>query len=247
MTARTQRWLVTIAALALAVLTARLGFWQLDRGAQKTALQQAIETRADMPVIAGKALARTAADAAAQHHRRATLQGRWDDARTVFLDNRQLQGPQPGFVVVTPLLLDDGRAVLVQRGWAPRDPADRTRVPALPPAPPAVSVTGRIAPVPPRLLEFDAAASGRIRQNLDLDAFARETGLALAPVTLLQTAPAQPAHGDDALRREWPAPAANVSRHHGYAAQWFSLSALVLLLYVWFQFLQPIIRARLRR
>ena len=73
---------------------------------------------------------------------------------------------QPGFYVVTPLQLDDGSAVLVQRGWVPRDLLDRTRVAA--PAPPegVVQVQGRIAPGPARLYEFDGAASGAIRQNL---------------------------------------------------------------------------------
>ena len=61
------------------------------------------------------------------------FQGVWLDALTVYLDNRQMGG-RPGFYVVTPLKLADGRAVLVQRGWAPRDLRDRTRVPS-PPTP----------------------------------------------------------------------------------------------------------------
>ena len=58
------------------------------------------------------------------------LDGRWLAAHTVYLDNRQMNG-RPGFFVVTPLRLDDGRAVLVQRGWLPRDCSDRTA--SLPP------------------------------------------------------------------------------------------------------------------
>lgn len=235
-------WLLLALTLAAAALTARLGLWQLDRAAQKTALQQATQARQTEPPLPQAQLAVTAAQAQAQHHRRATLQGRWLERATVYLENRQMQG-RPGFYVVTPLQLADGSAVLVQRGWLPRDAADRTRVQAPPVLPDEVTVTGRIAPPPSRLYEFDGAASGPIRQNLDIPAFAAESGLALRPLSLVQTEPeasaSVPAAASDTLQRDWPEPAAGVHKHHGYAFQWFALSALILGLYVWFQLLAP--------
>ena len=47
----------------------------------------------------------------------------------------------------------------------------------------------------------------------------------------------------DGLRRDWPAPAADLGKHHGYAFQWFALSTLIMGLYVWFQLIQPRRRA----
>ena len=44
--------------------------------------------------------------------------------------------------------------------------------------------------------------------------------------------------------RDWPAPATDVHKHHGYAFQWFGLSTLFTLLYVWFQIIAPRRRAR---
>ncbi|MFM7705566.1 MAG: SURF1 family protein [Rubrivivax sp.] len=239
---RARRLVVLLAALALAALTARLGVWQLDRAAQKQALQAAVDSRRDAPELPAAELARTPEAASAQHNRRTVLQGQWRDAHTVWLDNRQMQG-RPGFFVVTPLVLADGSAVLVQRGWQPRDAADRTRV-VRPPTPAGtVRVSGRIAPPPARLYEFEAAGEGPIRQNLDVPAFARETGLALRPLSLMQLdEPGAPADG---LLRDWPAPAAGVHKHHGYAFQWFALSALSIVLYVWFQLIRP--RRRLAR
>ena len=96
---------------------------------------------------------------------------------------------------------------------------------------------GRIAPAPGRLYEFETAASGPIRQNLDLDGYARETGLPLRPLTLLQEDGPSPL--EDGLLRQWPRPAADVHKHYGYAFQWFALSALILGLYVWFQLIRP--------
>jgi surfeit locus 1 family protein len=234
---RGQRIVVALAALATVLLTARLGVWQLDRAGEKTALQAAIERRAQLPVL--QTLPPPPGDPAALLHRRAELTGRWSAAHTVHLDNRQMFG-RPGFYVVTPLLLPDGQALLVQRGWQPRDPRDRTQLREVPTPSGDVRVAGRIAPPPARLFEFDAGGSGRIRQNLDLDAFARETGLRLLPLSMLQTAPAD----DDGLQREWPVPDSGVAKHHGYAFQWFGLSALVIVLYVWFQFIQPRRRRR---
>jgi surfeit locus 1 family protein len=236
MNARLRFALIALAALAVALLTARLGVWQLSRAAEKNALQAAIEQQASKPVL--DALPNDTQDTqpvASLHHRRVQLRGRWSSAHTVYLDNRQMNG-RPGFFVVTPLVLPDGRAVLVQRGWLPRDVNERTRIDDVPAPTGDVSIDGRIAPPPARLFEFEGADSGRIRQNLAVDAFARETGLELAPLSVVQTGPVVPA---DKLLRDWPAPVSGVAKHHGYAFQWFGLSTLVVILYVWFQFIQP--------
>jgi surfeit locus 1 family protein len=237
------RFVVALAALVAAAGTARLGLWQFDRAAQKTALQQAIAGRGALPPLAATELARDPAQAAQQHHRRVQIAGQWRAEHTLYLDNRQMDG-RPGFYVVTPLQLPDGSALLVQRGWLPRDAADRTRVAEVPSAAGEVQLLGRIAPPPGRLYEFDASATGRIRQNLDLDAYARETGLALRPLSVLQLD--TPAFAADGLKRDWPQPAVDIQRHQGYAFQWFSLCALITGLYVWFQLLRPW-RQRARR
>jgi surfeit locus 1 family protein len=232
-----RRLLVLLAALASVVLTARLGLWQLDRAEQKTALQAALDTRRALLPLPATELAQDEAQAALQHHRATTLQGRWLDEHTLYLDNRQMRG-RPGFFVLTPLLLEDGSAVVVQRGWLPRDQLDRTRVQAPPlPAARLSPVAGRIAPGPGRLYEFEAAASGVIRQNLDLTDFAQQTGLRLRPFTLVQEEASPPLA--DGLLRDWPQPATGLAKHHGYAFQWFALSTLILGLYVWFQLIRP--------
>lgn len=231
---RQRGWLVLAAAVVAASVTARLGVWQLDRAQQKIALQHQIDARSALAPLPADALARSADEAAAQHHRRIRLVGMWRDAHSVWLDNRQMEG-RPGFYLVTPLQLADGTAVLVQRGWVPRDPHDRTRLPAV--ASPAgdVVVEGRIAPPPARLYDFGGVESGRIRQNLDIDAFARETGLTLRPLSVLQLDTGV----DDGLQRRWPQVAVDVHKHYGYAFQWFALCALITGLYVWFRIVQP--------
>ena len=227
--------LVLLAALVGAALTARLGVWQLNRAQGKLDLQAQIDGRGALPSLPIGELARSAGDAAAQHYRRISLRGQWLADRTIYLDNRQMGG-HPGFFVVTPLLLGPGDAVLVQRGWAPRNALDRTRLPVLATPTGEVELQGRVAPPPSQLFEFGAAESGTIRQNLALDAVAREIGIALRPLSIQQLdAPG----AADGLLRQWPAFAADVGKHQGYAFQWFALCALIVGSYAWFQLIRP--------
>ncbi|MDE2370975.1 MAG: SURF1 family protein [Burkholderiales bacterium] len=230
---------ILVATGLVAGVTARLGVWQLDRAAQKQALEHALATRRSEPALASADLARDAAGAQAQEYRRIVVEGEWLARDTVYLDNRQMDD-RSGFYAVTPLRLADGTALLVQRGWLPRDPVDRTRI-VVPPLPSgAVQVRGHLALTLSRMFEFSAAASGVIRQNLHPAAFARETGLTLRPEVVVQE------EGDaaDGLLRHWPAPASNLQMHYGYAFQWFSMSALAIGLYAWFQIIRPRLRSR---
>ena len=239
--ARRRFLIVTIATILGVAVTARLGVWQLSRAAEKIALQTALDTRSHLAPLSNAELARETGQADAQHYRPGVVRGQWVVGHTVFLENRQMNG-RPGFFVVTPLRLD-GRsdAVLVQRGWAPRDMRDRTLLPRVDEPAGTIEVHGLIAPPPSRLFEFSAAQGGAIRQNLDLAAFSAEIHLPLAPVSVQQNDSA--ATAGDALLRQWPHPAVDVHKHYGYAFQWFAMSALMAGLYVWFQLVRP----RLRR
>ncbi|MDP3136208.1 MAG: SURF1 family protein [Burkholderiaceae bacterium] len=223
-------WLLTAAALLALAATLSLGAWQLSRAAQKLALQAAIGQRMAQPTVDTAALG-AAREPVALMHRRASLQGRWLSQHTVFLDNRQMRG-LPGFFVLTPFQLEgSGAVLLVQRGWAQRNFVDRASLPAVATPAGLVVLQGRIAPPPSKLYEFEGARGGAIRQNLDLAEFQVETGLALLPVSLLQTV----GPADEGLLRDWPEPNLGTEKHYGYAFQWFGLSALIVILYVWFQ------------
>ncbi|GAB1387387.1 SURF1 family protein [Melaminivora sp.] len=254
---------ISVAALFLILLTAWLGRWQLSRAEQKLALQAEIEQRASAPPLDQQQLAQAlqAGRWADLLHRRVQLRGQWLAQATVFLDNRQMYG-KPGFFMLTPLRLDAPGApvLLVQRGWVQRNFLDRSLLPDIPTPAGPVLLQGRLAGPPSALLELASAPPGqaqnqpasmagnpaenpqehpakrasRIRQNLDMPAFAAETGLALAPLSMLQTDAAS-----EGLARDWPLVQQGVAKHYGYAFQWFGLSALVAFLYVWFQFVRP--------
>ena len=245
LSARGRGLVILVATLLGVAIAANLGAWQLRRAAQKIALQEALQTRAALPALAAADLASSVSQAEPQHYRRIQLRGRWLASRSVYLENRQMAG-RVGFYLVTPLQLEGrDQAVLVQRGWVPRDLRDRTLLPAVATPDGVVEVDGVIAPPPARLYEFAGSGAGPIRQNLDLDAFAVESGLRLAPLSVRQAdVPDVPGAAADGLLRNWPLPAVDVQKHQGYAFQWFALGALMAGLYVWFQIVRPLRRRR---
>ncbi|MDO8248134.1 MAG: SURF1 family protein [Rhodoferax sp.] len=230
--------MITLSTVLAVAGTLALGRWQLSRAAQKEAVQASIDAKAVMPRLNGRTLAMLA-DPAIELHRGVTLRGRWIAERTVFLDNRPMNS-KPGLYVVTPLQLEGQAAVvLVQRGWVARNFIDRASVPQIDTPMGVVEIQGRIAPPPAKLYELGGTETGLIRQNLDLAQFSAESGLPLLAVSVQQIG----ASGDGLLR-EWPRPGTGVDKHYGYAFQWFALSALIALLYVWFQIVRRFITAR---
>lgn len=228
----TRRLVLLVATLAGVAVTAGLGWWQWDRAAQKLEMQAALDARSTMPAVGAREIESLRAGDETLQYRRVRLEGHWLADRTIFLDNRPLNS-RTGFIVVTPLQWAGG-AVLVQRGWAPRNFEDRAQLPVVPTSRATVEIEGEIAPPPARLFEFDAAASGVIRQNIDPEHFAREIGVPLAPVSVRQLGPAP-----DGLLRDWPRPAVDVHTHYGYVFQWWAMSALIAGLYVWYQLIRP--------
>lgn len=238
MSSRWRFWLITLGAVLAVASTLALGRWQLSRAAQKEALQASIDAKATLPKLDGQTLA-ARLDPAIELHRGVTLRGRWIAQHTVFLDNRPMND-RVGLYVVTPMRLEGSAVViLVQRGWVARNFVDRSSVPVLDTPTGVVEIQGRIAPPPAKLYELGGAETGRIRQNLDLARFSAESSLSLLPVSVQQTGAAS-----EGLLREWPRAGTGVDKHYGYAFQWFGLSGLIAILYVWFQIVRRFISPR---
>jgi surfeit locus 1 family protein len=229
-----RRVLIAIAALIGIVVTVNLGFWQWGRGQQRTAIHDAMEARAHAAALGTSDLPAELPADDPRLHRPVVVRGEWLPDRTIFLDNRQMNGV-PGFYVVTPLRLQ-GRAdaILVQRGWVQRNFERRESLPAVQTPAGVVEVRGRLAPPPAKLYAFDKEEKGPIRQNLDLTRFRAETGLPLLPYSVQQTGTAS-----EGLLRQWPQAGSGAEKNFGYAFQWWAIAALIAILYVWFQLVVP--------
>lgn len=154
------------------------------------------------------------------------MRGEFLPARTVLLDNKQRQG-RTGYEVVTPLKLSaSDMHVLVNRGWIAGG-ATREHIPAVATPAGEVLVEGIVREHLPRVLQAGPAARDRVRQNLAIEDFAAETGLALLPFVIEQHSSLA-----DGLARDWPRQSSGPEKNEMYAVQWYSLAALAVVLLV---------------
>ena len=222
-------WLITLATVLGVGITSALGYWQYGRGLTMKAQDVALARQGRLAPLPNAEMLALAAPTHAIH-RGVSLRGRWLDQRTVFLDNRPMNG-KVGLIVLTPLQLEgSATVVMVQRGWVQRNFLDRNALPQVSTPRELVEIEGRIAPWPSKLYELDGSGVGVIRQNLDLAQFRAESGLPTFEVTVKQTDATA-----DGLTRDWPEAQVTLRKHFGYALQWWGISALLVFLYVWFQ------------
>jgi surfeit locus 1 family protein len=214
----------TLATLFFFVLTLSLGNWQSDRAATKRSLQARYDAaEREAPIHVGT----EQLDRDSVLFRRLEVEGVFDDAHTILIDNRVLNGVA-GYHVLTPLRINKGgRAILINRGWIAVGPS-REQVPAPPTPGGVVKLEGMAVDPSTRYVELvDMPPQGRVWQNLDFERYAATTGLQLQPVLLLQTSDLE-----DGLRRSWPRPDSGVDTHVSYAFQWYSLATTLVVLWV---------------
>jgi surfeit locus 1 family protein len=215
---------LTLILLLLAALFLRLGFWQLERKSEKQQLFDAFE-QAPLQEL-GQALSGDAPFV------RVEAWGRYDTQRHLLLDNRLHQG-RAGVQVLTPFQLQDGRQILVNRGWLPMPP-DRRSLPAFETAGDWRTITGILVWPPaggPRLGEADRLDSEHWPQlvtYLDLEQASAALGTSLQP-RLIQLDPQDPTGFEG---RDWQPAVMGPEVHGAYALQWFSLALAALIIWL---------------
>lgn len=224
-------WIVTLTFAVLLPVLIGLGFWQLDRAAEKTATRDRVLARSQMDPVD---LNRVRPAPRAMEFRRATVRGRYRGDFTIYLDNKVLDGT-PGYEVVTPLLIGaraDHRVILVNRGWVPWG-ASRETLPAVETPGGKVELRGRLVRPPEEYFSLESGVETAFQalwQNLDLERYRAVTGLPVAPL-VLELAP--DGSGGDGLVRQPPEyDDAWIARHKAYAVQWFALALTLVVLYV---------------
>ncbi|WP_343547440.1 SURF1 family protein [Ralstonia sp.] len=241
MTARVpmRQWFAPVpmlAGVALIALTCSLGRWQLSRAHERIERQARIMALENAPA---QRITAQPVTAESVMYRPVLLRGTFDVAHTVLLENRPhitRDVSRPGFEVLIPLRLEGagGRAVLVDRGWLPRDPVDRTRIAPYTTPTGEVQVEGMAVPHASRVFSLGSKDGAdevgqRLRQNIDLDAFSREIGVPLQPFVVQQQSDVE-----DGLLRDWPRADLGAERNYGYAFQWFAMAAAVLGLMIFY-------------
>ncbi len=223
---RPRRW-GSIAAVAGIALTLALGQWQTGRARYKENLQQRHDEQARAPAL------RISGDVVGGDdmlYRRVEVRGEFLPQHTVYVDNR-IHDHRPGYHVATPLrIAGSQRYVLVNRGWI-AGKRDRSLPQVNTPAGEQL-LQGIAVPWSERYLELSTeVAEGRIRQNLVLDRYRKDSGLDLLPFVIQQDGASNKA-ADDGLVRVWSRPDLGRNTHLAYAFQWYALSFAILIYYL---------------
>lgn len=218
----------TVVVILLFPTLLSLGFWQLGRAAQKKALHEELEAQRDAPILVLDWLEGTALE---ENIGRATkLQGRY--RQTQFLLDNRVRNRVTGYDVFTPFELEKGGIILVARGWIPAGD-DRSRMPKVQVDGKPRRVEGRLGRAPStgirlanqQMIEQTDETLYRV-QHLDLLALGDRLQTILPEVVLFLGADAE--NGYD---RNWPVLNAQTGKHEAYAAQWFAMAGVLLLLY----------------
>lgn len=217
-------WLIGHVIVLVAIVSfVNLGLWQVRRHDERSALDARIADRAVEAPIGVEAARKLSSDEL--ELRQVAVTGTWDIAGEVVLLARTLDG-RSGHNVLTPLVLSDGRAIVVNRGWIPIDYEGPPVVGAEPPTD-EVSIVG-------------VARETEIRRGLgptdapdgDLDTVSRVDLDRLAPQFsyrierfYLQLAVPPPSAGFP-LILPIPEPGGGPP-HLAYAVQWFAFAGVV--------------------
>ncbi|NMT62827.1 SURF1 family protein [Marinobacter orientalis] len=213
--------LALFAGLFLPLLTG-LGVWQLERAQEKKAqLAQWQQEAGGLDWAEQQASGLEAGEPV-------TVSGRYGEA-SWLLDNRTRDGA-PGYEVLTLFFPDEGLPVVVNRGWL-QAPRSRDELPEISRPEGEVRLQGRLSefPEPPVLKDVSRGNGDWPRRTQSLShQQAKDVQDDVAGFVLRLSGPEQPG----AYRADWAPDMMGPQTHYGYALQWFSLAAALVILTV---------------
>ncbi len=199
-----------------------LGIWQLARNSEKHRLISEAKAAYTEPAPDITTVATGGPEGG-----RAQARGTFDGAHETVLRNR-LRGGIAGVDVLTPLRLDDGTAVLVDRGWVRAASASGL---STDPPPGGVAVVHGLVRDSSPLSANDTVENlddGRLAvPRVDLEAIGRTMPYELRPVWIEAQA-IEPAPTGNSPGLPEPSPPDQVN-HMQYALEWFALALIPLI------------------
>ncbi|NYI05587.1 SURF1 family protein [Allostreptomyces psammosilenae] len=244
---REPRWAAaTLLAVAAVVVCLLLGTWQLGRFEDRVDTHQAAENAPvttdpipveeafadgpDAPYVVPPEAGGNAATAVL-----ATVTGRWDPANELLSPGRTVDG-QEGFYVLTPLRTDDGRALVVARGFAP-GAVDGPAADSVPPVTDDAPVTLTVRLERSEEGSTAGAAAGGLPDG-QIAAVSTAAMINMLPYPLYDgwASATEPADGLLAVPYEAPAGTGldlRAFQNLGYTAEWFIFAGFVV--FMWFR------------
>jgi surfeit locus 1 family protein len=217
----------TLITLPAVVGALALGTWQVQRLQWKNELIAERQARRDAPPLAGLP---SHFNAAEHEFRKVRVEGRFLHTKELYLAARSERG-NAGYHVLTPLALEGGGTILVNRGWIPLErKSPETRQPGQLPG--KVAVEGYLRLPPPRgWFVPDNEPDKNFWFYVDVPAMARKMQLADVKPYIVEAGPAEMPGGyprGGITRFELP------NDHLQYAITWYAMAAIgtvIFLLY----------------
>lgn len=220
--ALTPRWLGWLSLVAVAcVAFLLLGQWQWDRYETKQARADRVEAHYTAPAVPVEEVLGQDPVPLDQEWRRVEATGTYDAAETVLARNRPHEDGY-GSEVLVPLRLDDGRTLIVDRGWVANSPEGAEVRPDVPEPPTGeVEVTGWVRPGEP---DLDRDMPDDLVASINLDQLAdRVGGEVLGGYVIMQDEQLLGASDGAGAERPTPLeePDTGIGPHLAYAIQWW--------------------------
>lgn len=217
---------LTLLAILVLGLLLSLGFWQLERAQQK---QDMLDLQAERIKLDPVDVESIPMPDDKLRYLPVTLSGQLDSEQQILIDNQIKQG-RAGYFVLTPVKLNNNKAVLLNRGWVPLG-IDRNTLPDVKISSTEVSVMGRLDHFPSVGIELEGAdvlsvGWPAVTQTIDLNKVADRLGYDVMPYQVLLNNDQA-----DGYERNWVALQMGPEKHHGYAFQWFALAFTWVVIY----------------
>ncbi len=219
-------WLPYVAGAFLVIQFAGLSVWQISRGLEKRATQDAYQSEASFAAWQEGDDVRP--------YQRISVDGQFDNQHQVVLENIIING-RYGYYVITPLRTSaDAPLLLVNRGWVEKSPQrqdlDSSLLDVMEDT---VTVRGRVGSLPRAGYKMGDAITPsadwpKYAVYPSTEEVAAALGSAVQPFVLLLDHEQE--HG---YYRHWVPTELGPGKHFGYALQWFAMGAVLAGLLIW--------------
>jgi len=222
----------SLLALIFVYIFVSLGFWQLDRAAQKRTLFADFEKRQAAEELDFNLALNNESEKEELMWRNIRAVGEFLEHYQILLDN-QVENTHAGYFIYTPFKLDQSeKIILVNRGWLLAD-KDRKISPELIKSTGKVVINGVVKDVPKTgLLLKEVPPEKMSETNYRVQRIDLKEIEGLLNVTLLPYIVRLEAESDHGYVRKWRLPGSGENTHNGYAFQWFAFAAALIIIYL---------------
>lgn len=221
------KFILNILALLVFCFFISLGVWQFHRATEKRLLLDTFSAHAKMDYLKISDLDKAQKNLPRFLYFPIELEGHYDNVHTILLENK-FYNHQLGYEILTPFLTENNKAILVNRGWIPRN-MDIPKVKVI-----HEQIIHGILYIPikkpfvlkeipiPNQLNWPL-----VEQGLQFDRFENELKIKIYPAIIWLNK-----DEENGFVRDWHPIVMPPQQHIAYAVQWWLLALTLLIIYI---------------